>query len=552
MRKIIALLALLVLAGCATLPTDLDVQTGPELVATTGQDFAYYSPSGPVAGATAQEIVSGFLAAGTGPQNDYAVAREFLSQEFAQRWQPEAETLVRFGVPVFRESGDSVLLVDVNVSARVDENGRYSDEQPTSASSLRFQLLQQDGEWRIAAAPNLTVVTAPVFSVVFNAFPVYFVDSRKNALVPDLRWFPSRASTPTKLVNALLAGPTPWLDRGVTTAIPEGTRLTINAVSIENGVARVDFDANALAADNLDRQIMLSQLRSTLLQISGINEVALSVNNSVQEIEPSALQGRSTLGATFVLDDEGVKRLNAVDSIPLSGTEAVVRNYEPTAFSLTDDAARVAFLAETGIYLLEREGPSVTVTRLSETAAVASLEFDSLGTLWVFPSDASQDVEVYDSRGVARTLTSELTGTRIYGAISPEGSRLVQAVVVPTGESIINVQTISRDSTLMPLRINDGFEIKPVIGLPISLTWHGSNAIRVLEESIIGLSTLSEYPLTGPRRPLTVPPIKGKQILSGSSSIATYMISEDGDLWILTGNTWRSNAEGVLALGALR
>lgn len=88
MRRLLALLAALTLTGCAVLPTALDVQTGPELLVPTGQDFAYYSPAGPTLNASAQEIVSGFLAAGTGPQNDYAVAREYLSEEFAPRWQP--------------------------------------------------------------------------------------------------------------------------------------------------------------------------------------------------------------------------------------------------------------------------------------------------------------------------------------------------------------------------------------------------------------------------------------------------------------------------------
>ena len=286
MKRLIALLATLLLAGCATLPTELDVQAGPELVAPTGQEFSYYSPASPAIGASAQEIVSGFLAAGTGPQNDYAVARQYLSADFAQRWQPTAETLIRSGAPSFRESGDTVQLVDVSLGARLDEHCRYSDLSPAESATLRFQLVREAGEWRIAAAPNLTVVTQPVFSVVFSAFPIYFVDTRYRFLIPDLRWFPSRASTPTRLVTALLAGPSSWLDNSATSAIPEGTGLTINAVSVEAGVARVDFDANALAADAASRQVMLTQLRSTLIQISGVTQVAISVNNSPQDIAP--------------------------------------------------------------------------------------------------------------------------------------------------------------------------------------------------------------------------------------------------------------------------
>jgi hypothetical protein len=90
------------------------------------------------------------------------------------------------------------------------------------------------------------------------------------------------------------------------------------------------------------------------------------------------------------------------------------------------------------------------------------------------------------------------------------------------------------------------------VGKPISLTWQGSNAIRVLEETTSGLSALSEYPLSGPRRPLTMPPVVGVQLLSGSSSVSTYLLSAGGQLWVLTGNTWRSNSAGAIALASLR
>lgn len=546
------LLALFSMTGCAVLPTALDVQTGPELLVTTSQDFAYYSPAGPTLNASAQEIVSGFLAAGTGPQNDYAVAREYLSEEFAPRWQPAAQTLIRSGAPLFRESGQSILLVDVNVSARVDEHGRYSDISPAEGNALRFQMVRQAGQWRISAAPNLTVVTQPVFSVVFGAFPVYFVDSRSNSLVPDLRWFPSRASTPTKLVNALLAGPSKWLDPGVSTAIPEDTRLTINAVSIESGVALVDFDANALAANNSQRRVMLSQLRSTLLQIPGINEVALSVSNSAQEIIPSSLRNVMAAGATFVLTSTGIQRLSATNAQPLSGTETLTLDYAPTLFAIFDDAKKIAFASQDGVYLMDRDGLRLQSSKLSRVTNVSSLDFDGTGALWIFPQDAQLDIEVHDPRGQVRYLSSGLQGTRLTSALSPEGSRLVQAFALTEGQSIIRAQTITRDSMTAPLRLNQGLDIVPVVGKPLSITWHGSNSLRVLEETTSGLSALSEYPVSGPRKPLTMPPVIGVQLLSGSSSISTYLLSDQGQLWALTGNTWRSNSNGAIAIAGLR
>ena len=60
MRRLLALLMMLTLAGCASLPTEIDVQSGPELIPLEQQEFAYYSPASPEEGASPQEIVSGF------------------------------------------------------------------------------------------------------------------------------------------------------------------------------------------------------------------------------------------------------------------------------------------------------------------------------------------------------------------------------------------------------------------------------------------------------------------------------------------------------------
>ena len=72
-KKAFLLIASLVLTGCASIPTQLDIQSGPDIAPEAQQEFAYYTPSGPSFNATSQEIVSGFLAAGTSPLNDYAV-----------------------------------------------------------------------------------------------------------------------------------------------------------------------------------------------------------------------------------------------------------------------------------------------------------------------------------------------------------------------------------------------------------------------------------------------------------------------------------------------
>ena len=64
-----------VLASCASLPLVNTNKLGPEILTNDLQESLYYSPAGPSLGDTQDEIITGFLYAGNGPQDDYAVAR---------------------------------------------------------------------------------------------------------------------------------------------------------------------------------------------------------------------------------------------------------------------------------------------------------------------------------------------------------------------------------------------------------------------------------------------------------------------------------------------
>jgi len=551
-KKAFLLITSLVLTGCASIPTQLDVQSGPDIAPEAQQEFAYYTPSGPSFNATSQEIVSGFLAAGTSPLNDYAVAREFLSDDFAQRWNPENQTVIRAGAPVFRQAGESLVVVELSAGARIDEQGRYEDSVELTTTNLRFRVSLQDGQWRISSAPNLTVVTPPVFSVVFNAFPVYFLDSSTESLVPDLRWFPTKTSTPTRLVNALLAGPSAWLSSGVRSAIPEGTQLTISAVRILNRVAQVDLDSDALAAGQQDRRNLLGQLRSTLLQLPGVDDISLSVNGAFQDISPGGAEPNDEMSLSYVLKPTGVEPLTSIGSMPLNGTQTMVANYNPKLIAITDDGDQVAFTTAEGVFELSSQSLRVEIIKLSSLIDVVALEYDKSGSLWAFPSDASLPVEVYDRTTVVRTLDSPFSGLRLAAAIAPEGTRVVQSIQTEDAESFLDVGVVLRDANSIPLALNNGLRVQPVLGTPIAVSWQEPASIRVLETTASGLTAFSEYSISGPRTQLPMPPNIGIELHTAASSASSYMLSEAGEVWLFSANSWRRIATGVTSISQLR
>ena len=548
MRRLFVLFMTLTLVGCASLPTEIDVQSGPELIPLEQQEFAYYSPASPEEGASPQEIVSGFLAAGTGPQNDYSVAREYLSEAFATRWKPDAQTLIRVGVPLYQSAGENLQVVDIAVGARVDENGKYEDLVPDQVS-LRFQLAREDGEWRITSAPNLTVVTLPVFTVVFSALPIYFLDTNSTQLVPDLRWFPSRASTATRLVNAVLAGPADWLKETVVSAIPTGTALTVNAVRIVEGVARVDFDANALEANARQRGLMLSQLRSTLLQLPGVLDVALSVNNSTQDIRPATIPSPLGPTTTFALTADEVLRLSGSEAGVVAGTDSSVSANQPSSFAAVGDGSNIALVGESGLFRLQRQGLGYVERQLSDSI-YREIEFDRDGNLWAYNSNATS-VTIYDRGDSARFLDTGLEGELVAGAVSPEGARV--ALLVASGEEVsLHLMGVLRDSSGKPFRLQQGLEFTPVLGDAMSVAWQGLTSLRILEGTASGLTALSEYPLTGPREQLNMPPAIGKRLESGSTLISSYLLTENAEVWAFSSNAWRRVSTEVLDISTGR
>ena len=112
-RRIIALVAVSAfLSGCAQLPRSGAIGVGPDVQVESTDDYLYYSPSPPSPGDTQQQIVTGFLSAGNGPQNDYEVARSYLSSGFKSKWSASDEVLVQQGGTIFE-------LVD-EVTARVE------------------------------------------------------------------------------------------------------------------------------------------------------------------------------------------------------------------------------------------------------------------------------------------------------------------------------------------------------------------------------------------------------------------------------------------------
>ncbi len=543
-RNFLAVLLLASLTGCATLPVSGPVRIGPDLAPPSDSTSFYYSPATPFDGASETEILAGFLAAGTAPQNDYAIAREYLSESIRATWNPNQELLIQRSTPQVTLTDSGTAFVEVEVTAKVDANGRYETLPAGSTRTLEYTFSEQAGQIRLSGAPDVTIVIRPVFDVVFRSYSVYFLDQSRSVLVPELRWFPANPATGTKLVNALLAGPSEWLKPAVVSAIPAGTVLSLDAVTVQEEVALVDLSARALVASLSDRSLMKAQLVTTLSQLPTITEVAISIERSAQDIPDSELEVSFGASGTMVaLGEDGLKAVSgaAADEIPAG--LSFFSSREVTKLALSTSASKIAAATSAGVFETALDNPGAAVKLLDARTNLSAIHYDQLGKLWLV---SGSQVSV-DSKPV---VASWLSGQIITAfALSPEGSRA--ALIVDRGATNqVLLASVIRNQSGTPIEL----------ALPIALATELSNPTLVSWFDQVTLSILTSQPdssnvalveIGGGTR-LVQGLADAKSLVALGDGSVMYLLKDTGELFTYRGSFWASIASSVSAIALLK
>jgi hypothetical protein len=538
--RFLALLVVASLTGCATLPVTGPVRIGPDLAPQTDVNSFYYSPPGPADGATETEILSGFLSAGTAPQNDYAIAREFLSESIRATWNPNQELLIQKSTPEVTLTDNGTAFVEVELSARVDANGRYEILPAGSTRVLQFSFTEEAGEIRLNSAPDVTIVIRPVFDVVFRSYSVFFLDQSKKTLVPELRWFPANPATGTKLVNALLAGPSDWLKPAVVSAIPTGTVLSLDAVTVQQEVALVDLSARALVAGLTDRSLMKAQLVATLSQLPTITRVAVSIERSAQDIPDSQLLPLvSTSGALVALDEEGLKILSGAttDSVP-AGLD-FFSSRTVTNLALSKSASKITSVTSTGVFETGLANPGASTELVDARSSLVSVGYDPLGYLWLV-SGSQVSIE---SRPLRASWLTDQTITAF--SLSPEGSRV--ALIVDRGAiNQVLLTSVIRDQNGVPVELASPLSLANDQPSPTLVSWFDAVTLAILnnqpETSSVALVSIGG----GTRGVQGLADAKALVALGDGSNM--YLLKNTGELLAFRGSFWSSIGSAVSAI----
>ncbi|WP_232382903.1 LpqB family beta-propeller domain-containing protein [Actinomadura violacea] len=283
----VAVVLVLCMAGCANVPTGGQVVTGKPAEKAERVDDPYVRliPVGPQPDWTPTQIVSGFLTASSSFDDGHAVAKEYLSTP--NGWEPGLRPYVdvlssRTVDPHVDQTSANQATVHVTGDqlGTIDSDGQYTAAPKSFEADFQLAKTQQ-GVWRITDLPGNDkaglFLTKDDVERAMRTVNLYFFAPDQHTLVPNGVFLPvvDRETLPTQLVQALLSGPTSWLNGAVQSAFPKGTRLRGGTVRIDKDLAIVDLTQEARGG-NVER--MSAQLSWTLRQLSEIKRWRLQIN----------------------------------------------------------------------------------------------------------------------------------------------------------------------------------------------------------------------------------------------------------------------------------
>lgn len=565
------------LAGCASLPTSgAPTEFALETPAVTP---ITQSALGPQEGSTPIQLVSDFLSAcAASADGDYATAREYLTEEAAQIWDPSQGVIIyqTDDTPSMEETSQTetteTIMMEPVVQATVNENGVYTYQGGDEQTVLQFNLeLNEGGQWRISALPDGLILSEASFTSNYESANLYFVSLDEQALVADLRWY-SRSAEASYLVEALLAGPCSTLE-GVVSTYGRAENLTLSSrgVEIVDGQATVALTGN-VSSDVDERKLLAWQIEQTLLQMDEIDEVAVTLN--AVEID-SYRAGAAFQEDSFVAIASGQLVVGQASSASARGSWAVANDAatpaigpvsgSPVAWVEGDEVVIQPLPA--GFLARENEEAEEEQTQTSVDSAAAyrlaardvtSLSVDRAGLVWavsggseILVADttaaqggaAGDGGEANEAVGGFAAVTNPVSGmTRVekvvlspdgaYAAILGETSSGTQLwlATVERGDAV----TLSNSQLLAAAGdfVADFSWLEDAQLLVLTGEATGSSA-RLLQVSIDGVATV-QYSST-PAGSTRVAAAAGEVFLQTSNQT---LYRSSGTVWMSLGDNW--------------
>lgn len=550
--------AALTAAGCSSLPTsgqpqafDADVPTPSAVTFVAGA---------PVPRTTPEALVEGFLrACSAGTSDNFDTARLFLTQESARSWDPTASIQVYStdATPhIAREASapDGSIVVSVPAVASVDESGNLTESSGDTSIQMRYKVVPENGEWRIAALEDGILISLASFNASYQLSRVYFPMRTDDTLGFEAHWYP-RKKIVRYLMDAVLAGPSETVSSAMESVLPEDATLPANGIDINNGSATIIIEAPSPTPEQ-SKQILAAQVFQTLRQTAQVLDVHTFVAGELLSTSDLPQGPTYRLDAAIANGEEGVgtiaggeysplRKLSATGLIEGADTaglspEAEERwegNVKPTPEShLAISPVNPAFLSWADAGLLVAYDRASKQMNVVEVAKASWPSVDRFGWTWaVSNAGALQVINPAGEQSALNGLTSleGLTSIRI----SPDGSRalLIRRIGQQNGAWLA---TIERDRYGNPRNIAHTLPLTKLSANVRDITWASSHTIVALHGANGEEASVVTIPLGGFAHAIPAP-ADAEWITAGPTSAAVYVTDKRGGVWLRVNTVWQ-------------
>lgn len=549
---VLAAITVAVLTACAAIPTDGPVRSGGVLKdqSVSGLDFR---PGKPVAGSDEATILRGFIAAGTGAADDYATARQYLASGFSEQWNPRSGVTILQGTPTVDRVGEQELTYTLTASATVDGDGEYTQAVRPTSTTLSFRFVRQRGEWRIAAAPDGIILSPVSFESVFQQHALYFFDPTYKFLVPDERWFLARSSTSTRIASALLAGPADWLKGAVVSSFPEGTQLSLNAVTVDSGTALVDLSSDALRANSQDRVRMREQLSRSLASVAAVSSVDITAEGAAFSVPASSgtdAQQNPDVDTRPLVDVDGAVGYAALGTGKVAvlggGLGAEIGGLRPDSFALSASGAVAVVGNDDGVTVARQRSH----LRIDATDGLAPPSVDDLGFAWVASRGSTKKVTAYGLGGDPHVVSTTLpSGRMVSFQVSRDSTRALALIETNDGPGLY-VMAIVRRADRTPTSLGAPVRVQAAIGDAVGAAWISESDVASVAQTPSGPDVVRTT--VGGQASTLPKPDGGATAIVGGSGGSMLLRTTDGAVLQSTGGGWESTGVTADVLGVQR
>lgn len=486
------------LAGCAAVPTSGPVTQVRSSNTPRGRSGVDVAPRPPARDASPELILAGFLQATTNSDDGYRFAREYLAPAAVRNWDPQQGAVIYDATQNKPVATATSAGLRTPLIARLDAGGRY---RPATGEVFDhdFGMVRVDGQWRISRPPEGLVLSIFTFTRSYETIPLYFPSRRSGYLVPDLIHLPQSSATPTTAITSLLSGPAPWLAGVVTSVVPTGTKLSVNAVPVDSrDVAEVSLTSEVIPLTDGQRRQLAGQAAWTLSAFPKVGRVRLasggtnlSIPGSAEDdtVSTSLFTSMSPLMSSDVPTMYGL-RSGRLLAVPDAGGQSTLRRTAgeaPQAIAVDRAGTRWAFVDSSGTRLgLWSKGVGEESRLLATGDRLLRPQIATDGSVWaVGARGTGSRIQAFDQAGRAFPVNApDLAARRVRAfSLSPDMARM--AMVVGNRLAIARLrpgsgagQVVVDGLTEMSLQAMD-----PGLTLVIDVGWVTTESLLVLARS---------------------------------------------------------------------